>query len=188
MTLSAEAPLAVLCPAPFPAEDLCGAVSPTQEPHALPDVNFSPPALLWVSWNQLLRRAKLTLGNSSYAREQIPPRLLHFQWFLTNYPCPCQVSMGHPITRERLLLLSLSLCLGGRWKGAEQAGKSALGWVHPTQGHPRTPGTRRKGASHAWCLNYQIDSALSVKTTLRTLVGAQVFTFHLLLLNINGLS
>lgn len=94
---------------PLPSEDLCDAVSPTQEPHALPDVNFPSPALLWVSWKQLLRCAKLTLGNSSCVREQIPPRPLRFQWFLTNYPCPCRVPMGHPTTGERLLLLSSSL-------------------------------------------------------------------------------
>lgn len=137
VTLSGESPFAVLSPAPLPAEHLCDAVSSTQEPHVLPDVNFPPPALLWVSWNQLLRRAQLTLGNSSCVREQIPPRLLHFQWFLTNYPCPCQVSMGHPTTRERLLLLSPSLCLGWRWKGAEQLRVHLAGCTQPkgTQGH-----------------------------------------------------
>lgn len=139
-------PFATFFLAHLPAEDLWNAVCPalgTTHPswHELSLLR----ALPWVSWNQLLCCAKLMLGNSSCMMKQIPPRLLHFQWFLTNLPSPCQVLMDTPPGGYGFIYSPKASVLCG----SEREQSRQLEWillVHPTWGHSRTTETRSKGS------------------------------------------
>lgn len=63
--------------------------------------------------------AKLTLGNSGSVMKQIPPRLICFQQFLTNFPALPGI-VGTPCWEVTAVFALLQLLPGWRWKGAEQ--------------------------------------------------------------------